>query len=266
MSDTSINNRDSAHPNAIPGRLKSIVISDRMTVSYAGLSSQALDAVRSLRHKRISSTDDAIEFLEREARSYAGELDFILCSHENSEIPRLVKITADAACEGADFYWIGNSESASALSRFETSYNEPQDAPDWQSSEERRFANRFHEYMRQSRDPNVGGAVISCLCSPFGHCYQDHVGTHAWGTITIPDPTPVEVRAAEHRTGAVSYSYLVYCPAQRGVALVGFYLEQPGIGFLYLPLERDEPIRIAAADQDQFRRVVSAAAEERGAV
>jgi len=43
MSDTAISDRDAIRSNLIPGRLKSVVVGPKMTISYAGLSSQALE-------------------------------------------------------------------------------------------------------------------------------------------------------------------------------------------------------------------------------
>jgi hypothetical protein len=262
MSDTAISNRDAAHPNVVPGRLKSIVLNRTLTVSYAGLSSQALDVIRFIRKRGYGATR-AIEELLAASRQHQGELDFLLCSHEENESPRLVKIADSAVYEGASHYWIGNADSARALARYDSNYQHPGNAPDYQSSEEREFTHRFFEYVGQSCDPNVGGAIINCLCSDYGHCYQDHAGVHHWEPITIPDPTPPVVRASLHKSGRASFAYHVYCPAERGVALVGFYMEQPGIGYLHLPLEQDDPVQVSASSEAEFRRLVSAAASAR---
>lgn len=262
MSDTAISNRDAAHPNVIPGRLKSVVINTQLTVAYAGLSSQALDAIRSV-HKFKLSTSDAINALLEASCRHGGEVDFLLCSHEDTSHPRLVKIADSTVYEGADYYWIGNSESARALARYDTSDRHPENAPDYQAPAEREFTHRFFEYMHHVRDPHVGGAIVNCLCSDHGHCYQDHGAVHHWEPITIPDPTPLEAKAALHRSGRASFADHVYCPAERGVALVGFYMEQPGFGHLHIPLERDDPIPVSASSQAEFRKIVSAAARAR---
>ena len=252
LSETSITNRDAARSNALPGRLKSIVLGMRHTVSYAGLSSQALDVIRSVHRDQLQDADAIRDRLFAAARRFPHELDFLLCSHDQPEAPRLIKVTSDATYEGADYHWIGNAQSARALAALETPIQHPQNPPDFQSAEERVLTQRFFQYMEKSLDPNVGGAVVNCLCSPFGHCYQDHAGTHSWDRISTLDSTPPEVRAAEHRTGGTSYSYHVYSPATRGTGVVGFFLEQAGVGFIHCPLERDDPLRVKAADQSEF--------------
>lgn len=262
MSDTAISNRNAAHPNAVPGRLKSIVVSTTLTISYAGLSSQALDAIRSVRVLRLGLST-AIEALLEASRRHQGALDFLICSHEDKESARLIKISDSQVYEGANYYWIGNADSARAFARYESNYRHPDNPPDYQSAEEREFTHRFFDYVENSRDPNVGGAVVNCLCSEYGHCYQDHAGVNHWEPITVPDPTPPEIKFALHKSGRASFSYHLYCPAERGVALVGYYMEQPGVGFLHVPLEQDDPIPVTAASEGEFRRVVSEAAAAR---
>lgn len=262
MSDTAIFNKNAAHPNALPGRLKAVVLRQDLTISYAGLSSQALDAIREVRRLDLSPAD-AVDALQSACRRYPDELDFLLCSHENRTSPRLVKITSAGVYEGADQYWIGHVESAQALAKhpLEDHYSGAQ-LVDFQSASERQFVDRFFDYMQKSRDPNIGGAVVNCLCSEFGHCYQDHVGDMCWEPFSISDLNPPEVRSTLERSGRGSFVYHLYCPAERGVALVGFYMPQPGIGYLYVPLTHDDPILVQASSEADFRKIVSITAAQ----
>lgn len=258
LSDTQITDRNATRANVIPGRLKSIVLSETLTVAYAGLSSQAMDAVRGIHRRLPQSTTQVLDSLIEASAFHNGELDFLLCSHEDPSAPRLVKVSDGMVSEGADFYWVGNQSSASALSKFDlppvpgtTNIADPL------SLAESEFFRRFREYVSSSLDPNVGGAVVNCLCSPYGHCYQDHAGVMSWDVITIPDRTDPGEKLAQHKTGISSFSYHLYSAVERGVAIVGLYMEQPGVGFLYAPLELDDAVPLNASDQSLFRELVT---------
>ena len=257
LSDTQIDNRDATRPNIIPGRLKSVVLNEALTVSYAGLSSQAMDAIRSVHRGLPQPTEQVFEALVEASGRHHGELDFILCSHEKPDAPRLVKVSDGLVSEGADFYWIGNQSSASAFSKLELPPVQGSNITEPMSLAEAEFSRRFHEYVYSSRDPNVGGAVVNCLCSPFGHCYQDHAGSMAWDVIVFPDSTDPAEKQGKHKTGITSFSYHVYSAIERGIAIVGLYLEQPEVGFLYAPLEVDDAVQLNASDQAQFRELVT---------
>jgi tRNA threonylcarbamoyladenosine modification (KEOPS) complex Cgi121 subunit len=65
MSDTMITDKGSARDNIIPGRLKSIVINSWLTISYAGLSTQAIDAIRKINKGKNISTKSSIDYLKQ---------------------------------------------------------------------------------------------------------------------------------------------------------------------------------------------------------
>lgn len=261
LSDTQITNRGSARPNILPGRLKSIVIHERMTLSYAGLSTQALDVIRRLARAPLP-TNRTIDVLLAASQEHRGDVDFLLCSHEETEAPRLIKISGDRVAEGADFYWIGNASSASEMSRLELPAFQYSRSESEFSKQETDFTWRFHEYLHSTKNPDVGGVMINCLCSPHGHCYQDRAGAMTWNAQLFPQDDEFE-RLAQHKTGASSFSYHLYSAQQRGVPVVGLYLEQPGVGYLYVPLEQDEALRLDAGDQGQFRALVIAEGSRR---
>ena len=128
--------------------------------------------------------------------------------------------------------------------------------PDYLSQEEIDFTARFQKYVTESKDPNIGGAVINCLCSPFGHCYQNHAGSSRWDTISIPNIEDPAIWEAKHKSGVDSYEYHIYTAAERGLAIVGLYLGQPGIGYIYDPFRSEDPLPIRAGDQSEFKRML----------
>lgn len=257
MSDTMICDDGSHRPNnRIPGQLKSVVLNGWLTVSFSGLSIQAIDAIRQLSYCRGLTTTGAVRHLQETSRRFHGEIDFLVCSHEAPSTPRLIRVSASHVSEGQDFYWIGNADSARRFARFELTPSSGEAGGEYFSVEESRFTRSFHEYVAQATDPYVGGAVINCLASAYGHCYQDHFGVRL-DRITIPDPLPPAQREQLHDAGMNGYySYGVVTSPERGDALVGVYFEQAGIGYIYQPLERDHPEKIQASSQPEFQMII----------
>jgi hypothetical protein len=115
MSDTMISDPTDRADNIFPGRLKSIVINKWLTISYAGLSDQAIHIIRGIKKLSNISTELVVNILVEASRKHGDDLDFILCSHENAA--RLIKISNGEIFEGAEFLWIGNRQAVSELSK-----------------------------------------------------------------------------------------------------------------------------------------------------
>ncbi len=122
------------------------------------------------------------------------------------------------------------------------------------------FKNAFHDFMRTNHCEGVGGATIDCLCSPFGHCYNTHAGAFSWDTIILGKDDQVQ-REATNKTGMFHYEYNVCSTSARGQAILGFYLRQSRIGFIYDPIHYDEAIKIVGHDMSEFSRLVDYAGE-----
>lgn len=253
LSDTMISNREGTGNNIIPGRLKSIVLNHWLTISYAGLSTQAIDAIRELYRNRDITTEEAIQFLADVSRFHSGDLDFILCSHEKSV--RMVKIANGIVFEGGDAYWIGSAQAAAELSKVELPNASCENLPDYISVNEMMFKNAFHDFMRVSRCEGVGGAIIDCLCSPYGHCYNTHAGAFSWDTILLGDDDLAQ-REVTNKTGMFHYEYNVCSTSVRGQAIVGFYLAQSRTGFIYDPIHYDEAMKVDGCDISEFSYLV----------
>jgi hypothetical protein len=253
MSDTMISDRRLARDNVIPGRLKSVVISEWLTISYAGLSTQAIDAIRAIYNKGNITTEVALQYLLETSRTYNENLDFILCSHEFE--PRLCKISNGSLMEGARAYWIGSSQAASELSKVPIPDNNCDGLPDYISPDEVIFRNAFSTFMRENSCEGIGGAVIDCLCSPHGHCYNTHAGAFSWDTIILGKDDPKE-REQKNKTGIFHYEYHVSTTSVRGQGIVGFYLNQAQTGFIYDPVHYDEAMKIHSINLEDFSRLI----------
>jgi hypothetical protein len=263
MSDSLITNRDASRPNAVPGRLKSVVVNGWLTISYAGLSSQALDCIRSVHRDPSLTTDEILSYLSASSRSHSGEVEFIVSSHEFVEMPRLVKVHGDHISEGEDTYWIGDRDAAREFFRLELAPLAGETGGEYYTLAERRFTRRFHEFMRTTMHEGVGGLVVEALASPFGHCYNDSVAAYV-ERLTIPDSVAPELRVELNNAGMNGYySYSVFGAPERGKAVVGMYFEQAETGFLHSPLEADDPFKIRAATQDEFQSFVRNYGESR---
>lgn len=254
MSETMISDRNARVPNAIPGRLKSIVVNKQLTVSYAGLSTQAIDVIRNVWMGGLDC-NTAIEKLRTSTEEFNGEIDYLVCSHEDPENPRLTKIKDGRKFEGAGQYWIGDAEAAQEIARFEIPKLLDSNLG-LQQQEEYEFTDRFHEYVRNAGTANIGGMIVNTLCSPRGHCYQQHAQVERWDPIFSPNNENLAFWKEIHRTGITSYAYRVFSTYERGVCLVGNYLDQPCIGFIYDPLRQDEAERVSAVDYSAFERVL----------
>jgi hypothetical protein len=253
MSDTMISSAGVARDNIIPGRLKSIVINQWLTISYAGLSTQAIDAIRKIYNTSNITTEWVLKYLIVVSSQYSDELDFIVCSHENGV--RLVKVSNGRISEGAKAYWIGSVQAANELSRVTIPNNEIEGLPDYMSVEEVIFKNAFNTYMRENRCTGIGGAIIDCLCSPYGHCFNTHAASFSWDTIVL-GRDDFDERQEKNRTGMYHYEYHVSSTSARGQSVVGFYLDQAKLGFIYDPIHYDEAMKIESIGLSEFSRLV----------
>jgi hypothetical protein len=81
VNDTMISGKGLARPSLIPGQLKTIVIDDRVSISFAGTADIAIATIREARMLLVKKTDlsELIFFLK--VHSASDESDFIVASH-----------------------------------------------------------------------------------------------------------------------------------------------------------------------------------------
>lgn len=256
LSDTKISDPGATRRNAIPGRLKSIVLNDWLTVTYAGLTTQAIDIIRDIRKLTTLSTTTALTHLSMASKEFEGEIDFLVCSHEIRDQPRLVKIANGSVAEGSDMYWIGSPAAAQNFARLELPPTRGEFSLDYVSAQENELTRKFCAYLDTYSDSQVGGLVVNCLASSHGHCYQDHAGAQV-DKREIPDPLEPALRQQMDRAGMDGYfTYQVISTSKRGVAVVGMYFEQAGIAYVHVPLLHDDPVEITAPRMEEFRTIL----------
>ena len=231
--------------NVFPGRLKSIVINKWLTVSYAGLSNQAITVIRDLSKVQKLTCDKAASFLLEVNKKYNDAVEFILCSHENKA--RLVKVSNGIISEGSDFYWLGNSEAVNEIRKNNIGPLTP----------ELYFVINFNDYIRQYGHKNVGGITINCTCSENGHCYTSHAGAYSWDVKVLGAPYNAQEREALYQTGMYSFQYNVCSTEESGIALVGLYLPQLRTGYLYYPIYEYDAKIIRNTNFESFSQLVA---------
>ena len=83
LSDTMISDTNLGRENAIPGRLKAIIIADRLFIAYVGHSDPALHAIRQVAASYPTAGLGAVLESLREVTAFDyHDIDFIVASHD----------------------------------------------------------------------------------------------------------------------------------------------------------------------------------------
>jgi hypothetical protein len=241
LSDTMISDRNAPRSDIIPGQLKVIVLTRKLSVAYAGRANKALHTIREARRAACQGADlpDVLECLCQATSS--GDVDFLVASHH--EDPVLCKIWSGERAIGANQYWIGDPSAIPAIQRAMESQPIPEFG-EWgeDEKEEARLRSAFTEVIRESTFLGVGGFSFHLLGSPLGHCYQDDTGYFSWDTVKISEIDTPEYRRFQ-KTGTAHYQYNTIAPQQRGAGVTGAFLPQVERGFIYSPLQSDSVLR-----------------------
>jgi hypothetical protein len=183
-----------------------------------------------------------------------------VCSHENMDAPRLLKITRVTVAEGSDLYWIGSPTAANNLAHQPTQPVKTDLSLDYISNLEIELGRKIDTYLQTNTDPEVGGLYINCLSSPLGHCYQNYAGARV-DRRQIPDPLEPHLRQQMDNAGMDGfYTYQVRGHSRRGIAAVGVYFQQGSVGYVHLPLLEDDPRKVTNLSMQDFIATLEACA------
>jgi hypothetical protein len=271
LSDTMISDRAAVRANIIPGTLKALVIDRFVSIAFAGDISTAMEAIAnaSAAYSAHRDLDALIDQLHRAGRANLGTqraCDFIIVGHvRGAEIFRILDGQIMQAETGT---FIGDGATWAYIRSLETSL--PIDGEfgtdEYSSPEERRFdraATRLRFAPAEHASAGVGGFLIPMLCSPYGHCYTSEAGVHAWDEVHIPGGlTPQQI--ADRASGQTQFSYHMIAPRRRGVAVVGAFLEQAQVGYIYSPMRLQGVQSITSATLQLMHELVEAEAETCG--
>ena len=208
-----------------------------ISVAYAGLSNQALRAIRSAREALVSGQGlDAIKAILISASAASpNELDFILVSHAHGA--ELRKIWNGNISAPLNETAIGQTGLVKQVLQREAAV--PTGFVPNEFEEEFAFTSGFDSLFTERGvqvDSTVGGFAMHLLCSPLGHCYESHGGVLNWDERIFGLPETEEQRS-NRLSGATEWRYNIQAPRLRGVGVVGVVIPRAGIGYIYSPLE-----------------------------
>jgi len=238
-SDTMISDANTGNANAIPGRLKAIIISDRLSIAYAGHSDPALHAIR--RVPDIYTTGgipNVLEALKVFTASKDYSVDFMIAYHDpHSELRRVWNGQVSAPLQQV---CIGNySIIPEVLSRFVPAENAAVSAKNFIHA----FLNAFTD-RQVFAGTGVGGFPILLEAQPAGHIYRGHTFSMNWKPVVFkPEATTYE-NDNDLLTGEWSFRHDILVPRQSGLAVLAAEVPQAKVGFVYAPLVDDEPEKV----------------------
>ena len=260
LSDTMISDPNAAHPNLIPGQLKAIVISERLSMAYAGRTGIALTAIRRA-HRALndgSSLRQILEILVEASSLQEDATDFLVVSHFNNI--ETYKIWNGQIARGGDSYWIGDGDAIGVLEDLAEEQISSPELPEYVAQQETKLFQAFFEILTNPAFPTVGGLYFNLLASPVGHCYNNHAGSFSWDTVSL-DRIPTQDYQDFVKGGTTSWQYSLTSAAQRGVGVTGAFLPQPSLGFVYNPLVNDYPLMIRDATLETVNAEVNRVAQ-----
>jgi hypothetical protein len=265
LSDTMISDRNAAHPDIIPGQLKAVVVSEKLSVGYAGRKGIALNAIREVRDSIMHgvSLNSVLELLSDASCLEESATDFLVISH--LEEAALYKICGGEVRGGGDYYWIGDGD---AIRIIRVAFEEEvaiADLPDYVPEEEIKLHQAFAKVLEHASLPTIGGFYFHLLASALGHCYVNHAGSYAWDQVSLGVISTAEYQKFR-QSGTASWEYSITSSVRRGIGLTGAYLPQPRLGFIYDPLENDSPITVRDTTLEAVSAEVSRLADLRGQV
>jgi hypothetical protein len=267
VSDTMITYRSSAPSNIIPGELKAIVLSDKLSVAYSGSVEHALPAIKASHSNARSGLREVIEPLKATAAATFGtdrQTEFLVASHLAG--PVMLKVWQDGqVLERPDRLRIGEQDAVNVLDGLEAGMTQ-RSTIDFISDEEMRFTSAVVNLSSQPTrfvDQHVGGLLIPLLASPFGHTYQHLAASFVWDTLQGGQGW-TDAQLANQASGMTMYSYQILASYWRGAPVVGVHMDQPRVGYLYQPLQEITVERFAAISAEDMVVKVSSAAKAAG--
>ena len=269
VSDTQISHpsggiRPDSSPRAadvVPGRLKILPITPWLSIAYAGLSVAALDLIRSASKQR-HDLNAVLDILILGSAQY--DCDFIVVSHTGA--PTISKISEGNLSGDQESHWIGDpSVAAELVSEFERTRNlfkRANDAlPAAYRSDQSYLDFAWHRLMlgNFSNSSSVGGIPIALDAFRSGHRFLTTGGAY----------NPTEIRIVGDQVigpdGPISgtydqYSFAIVPSEHAGVAVLGVWLAEAHIGYIYEPLVRDDPEKWTQGDLTEFAQIVASRA------
>lgn len=246
LSDTMISDADSGHSNALPGRLKAIVVADFISIAYAGHSDPALHAIRQTSHAYLKGGVPAVlEALRAFTSSGDHDVDFVVASHNPTA--ELHRVWSGRVSDPLEEACIGNSSILSeVLRRFSPSGEAKTDAKAFQAA----FLEAFTD-PRVFSGSGVGGFPIVLEARPEGHIYKGHTFNVSWKPIEFIPGATIYEDENDLLTGEWSFRHDILTTERSGLAVLAAEVPQAKIGFVYAPLIEDDPAPVKLLGTDE---------------
>src|SRR5689334_7450087 len=250
LADTRISHPDITQVEEIPGRLKLITLGSDICVGYAGAADRAIDIVNGLPPSPRGFTA-VVEELERATDD--GAIDFLAaCSTDR----HLLRISNGRRLLVEEEIWIGDTDAGKEYENLEvrsaSSFAiEAKFGP--HLARVARASDAFSKVVIEHRTPTVGGIVVRVGSRPEEFRYAEAAMAY------LP---PQRIRsgvATRLRFGGApegGFSYSLMAPDAPGFALLGLYVLQGSIGFVYAPMHNENPAKVSNVSQKGFREYV----------
>lgn len=252
-----------AHNN-VPGRLKIFPISLYLSVGYAGNSGKALNDLRRFKNG-LNGAPSLLHCLQAlQLSSAEGDIDYLLISHV--EGPEIYKIAHGNASFGQAIQWIGDRDVApliqsavqQARERRENSGCTWDRDPEYGCQEEEDLRAGWVNLLltAPTLTASVGGIPIQLLGSPYGHSFLSEGGAYNPGSFFFTATGATDETGRPVNPLASQYSYSIVPSAERGVPVVGLWLQEAHSAYLYDPMLHDEAVLLPASDAQGLGRLV----------
>ncbi len=238
LSDSMISDVNAAGHDVIPGQLKTIVLSNEVSVSYSGSDNKSISKIREIRadlSKRVYF-DEILVSLSEFTADEGGGTGFIVSSH--MAIPKLYKIADGEIHYGLDMYWIGNEEAAGrVLDEFGGNKVITDELPSGMTQEEWKLREAFKNAVFGKDLTQTGGLVFDCVGTPGGYRYNNHGMASAGEGVSLDIKYDNGARFAHEKPAGEGRSLSIVSPNERSLPVTGAFFERDSLGFIYSPLD-----------------------------
>lgn len=255
LSDTMITDDGGRAHDSIPGMVKAVVVSEKLSIAYAGNYSASLSAIRSAYDlaETGSGVSEIISLLERAAQT--ADCQFVIASH-NPEA-ELRKITRQGTTLPLLGCCLGDPKFLDLLPGYSDPAGDDEHEP-YGCQVERKLFTDFQRLFTSSSKvlpSGIGGVATFLLASPHGHTYCASASAFAWDAVSLSTGS-TSAQLEDRASGMTEWRYSIQSPSQRGLGVVSLYLPQAQMGFIYSPLRDDVPVVRKGIDQRTFERSV----------